>query len=129
MWTIIIVSIISWILLTLMRIGVHLFLANGLKIRHSNGHWIYLVPQIILIIAYSYVLVLVFNNFTANAYLALGVIWLFLVLSFEFVGTLVIQKKSMIELFEGWKIWKGHIWTLVLISHLAIPYLLKLLVK
>jgi hypothetical protein len=125
MWTLLIVSVVSWVILTLLRVAVHLLLANGLKIHLANGHWIYLVPQIILILVYSYVLIVVFTGFTANSFLALGVIWLVLVLCFEFVGVLAIQKKNLNELFEGWKIWKGHIWTLVLLSHLVVPYLIK----
>ncbi len=125
MWTLIIISIISWIVLTLLRIAIQSFLAYGLKIHLSNGHWVYLVPQIALIIVYSYILVVVFNGFTENYFLILGIIWLVLVLSFEFIGVLVIQKKSLSELFEGWKIWKGNIWILVLLSHLTIPYLIK----
>jgi hypothetical protein len=125
MWIIIIVAIISWIILTLLRIAIHSFLFYGLKISLSNGHWIYLIPQIILIVVYSYAVVLTFRSFDRNAFLALGIVWLVLVLSFEFIGVLVIQKKSLSELFEGWKIWKGNIWTLVLLSHLIIPYLMK----
>jgi hypothetical protein len=123
--TLIIVSITSWVVLTLLRIAVHSFLARGLRIQLANGHWIYLVPQIVLIAFYSYILIVMFKGFTANSFLALGVIWLVLVLSFEFIGVLVIQKKTLSELFEGWKIWKGHIWTLVLLSHLIIPFLVK----
>jgi hypothetical protein len=129
MWTIIIVSIISWIILTLLRIAVHSFLANGLKIKHSNGHWVYLVPQIILVLVYSYILILIFKNFNDISFLALGIIWLLLLLSFEFIGNLVIQKKSLGELFEGWKIWKGNIWILVLLSHLFIPYILEKIIR
>lgn len=125
MWTIVVVSVVSWVVLTLLRVAVHFSLANGLKIRRANGHWIYLVPQILLILVYSYLLVVMFSTFTANSFLTLGVIWLGLVLCFEFVGVLVFQKKSLNELFEGWKIWKGHIWTLVLLSHLAVPYIVK----
>ncbi len=129
MWIIIIVSIISWIILTLLRIAVHSFLAYGLKINLSNGHWIYLVPQIILIIIYSYILVIIFRSFDINSFLVLGIIWLVLLLNFEFIGVLVIQKKSLSELFEGWKIWRGNIWTLVLLSHLITPYIIKKIIK
>jgi hypothetical protein len=125
MWSLIIVAVASWVVLTLLRVALHTFLANGLKIHLANGHWIYLIPQIVLVLVYSYVLIAVFTGFTANSFLVLGVIWLVLLLCFEFVGVLVIQKKSLNELFEGWKIWKGHIWTLVLLSHLAVPYLIK----
>jgi hypothetical protein len=68
---------------------------------------------------------MIFRSFDPNAFLILGIIWLVLVLIFEFIGSLVIQKKSLDELFEGWKIWRGNIWTLVLLSHLSVPYILK----
>jgi hypothetical protein len=129
MWIIIIVSVISWIVLTSLRVAVQSFLSYGLKIKRSNGHWIYLVPQIILIIIYAYILVITFKGFDEKSFLILGIIWLILVLSFEFIGVLVIQKKSLDELFEGWKIWKGNIWTLVLLSHLIIPYIMRGIVK
>ncbi len=129
MWLFIIVTIISWIILTLLRVGLHLTLANGFKIKLANGHWIYLIPQIILIIIYSYIIVILFHNFDAIYFFIMGLIWLVLVLCFEFIGTLIIQKKSLEELFEGWKIWKGHIWTLVLLSHLIIPFIIKEFLK
>jgi hypothetical protein len=125
MWMLFLVSVVSWIILTLLRVGIHLFLANGLSIKRANGHWLYLTPQIILITIYSYAVVAVFQGFDKESFLVLGAIWLVLVLCFEFIGVLVIQKKSLDELFEGWKIWKGHIWTLVLLSHLFMPYLIK----
>ncbi len=121
----IIVSISSWTILTLLRIAVHSFLIYGLKIYLSNGNWIFLIPQIILIFIYSYILVIIFKSYDKNSFLILGIIWLILLLSFEFIGVLIIQKKSLIELFEGWKIWKGNIWILVLFSHLAFPYIIK----
>ena len=125
MGKLILVSVISWTILTLLRVGVHLFLANGLGIKRANGHWLYLTPQIILIAVYSYILVLLLQSFDQEFFLVLGAIWLVLVLSFEFIGVLAIQKKSLEELFEGWKIWKGRIWTLVLLSHLFMPYIIK----
>jgi hypothetical protein len=119
------VSIISWIILTLLRVAVQSLLVYGVKVKPSNGNWIYLIPQIILIIFYSYAVIMIFRSFDPNAFLILGIIWLVLVLIFEFIGSLVIQKKSLDELFEGWKIWRGNIWTLVLLSHLSVPYILK----
>jgi hypothetical protein len=95
----ILVSIVSWTILTLLRVGVHLFLANGLGIKRANGHWLYLTPQIILITIYSYAVVTVFQGFDKESLLVLGAIWLVLVLCFEFIGVLVIQKKSFDELF------------------------------
>ncbi len=129
MCKLIVVSIISWIILTFLRIAVYSFLVYGLKINLSKGHWIYLIPQIILIIIYSYILVIIFKNFDKYFFLILGIIWLILVLSFEFIGVLVILRKSLIELFEGWKIWKGNIWVLVLFSHLTVPYIIKKIFK
>jgi hypothetical protein len=129
MGMLILVSVVSWIILTLLRVGVHLFLANGLGIERANGHWLYLTPQIILITIYSYAIVAIFRGFDKESLLVLGAIWLVLVLCFEFIGILVIQKKSLDELFEGWKIWKGHIWTLVLLSHLFMPYIIKHIAK
>jgi hypothetical protein len=125
MISIIMVSIISWIILTLLRVAVQSLLVYGVKVKPSNGNWIYLIPQIILIIFYSYAVIMIFRSFDPNAFLILGIIWLVLVLIFEFIGSLVIQKKSLDELFEGWKIWRGNIWTLVLLSHLSVPYILK----
>jgi hypothetical protein len=71
----------------------------------------------------------VYDGFSGGSFLALGVIWLALVLSFEFIGVLVIQKKRLDDLFEGWKIGKGHIWTLVLLAHLAAPYAIKSMIR
>jgi hypothetical protein len=65
------------------------------------------------------------DEFTPARFLALGAIWLLLVLCFEFIGVLVIQKNSLAELFEGWKIWEGRIWILVLSSPLLAPYFVK----
>ena len=129
MWMLVLISVASWIILTLLRVGIHLFLSNGLSIKRANGHWLYLIPQIILITVYSYILVLLFQNFDKYSFFVLGVIWLVLLLCFEFIGVLIIQKKSLDELFEGWKIWKGHIWTLVLLSHLFMPYVIKLMAE
>jgi hypothetical protein len=70
---------------------------------------------------YSYLVVILFPGFTIGDFLIM-------VLSFEFIGVLIIQKKSLGDLFEGWKIWKGHIWTIVLFFHLMGPYLVKLVI-
>jgi hypothetical protein len=102
MLVLIIVSIISWIILTLLRVILHTLLASGLKIKLPTSHWIYLLPQIILITIYSYLLVLMFRSYSENSFIILGIIWLILLLCFEFIGVLVIQKKSLVELFEGW---------------------------
>ena len=127
MGLLIVVSVASWIVLTVLRVLVHVFLSKGLGTRRANGHWLYLLPQIVLILLYSLLVVVLFPGFSSRNFLIMGAIWLALVLAFEFVGSLAIQKKSLGELFEGWKIWKGHIWTIVLAFHLTGPYLAKLL--
>lgn len=122
------IAFLSWIILTGLRV---LVFFGWRKIVGSNwprGHWMLLAPQVLLVFFFSWLMVAVLPNHDPNFWLYTGMCWLFFTLAFEFIGVLVFEKGGLALLFEGWKIWKGNIWVLVLLSHLFAPYLIDFII-
>jgi hypothetical protein len=120
---------LSWLVLTGLRVGVFFAWSKIVGQNWPRGHWVLLVPQIVLIFIYSFVLLKIFPSNGPQYWLGIGACWLLFTLAFEFIGVLVFEKGTLALLFEGWKIWKGNIWTLVLLSHLLAPYLFTLVIN
>ena len=120
---------LSWLILTALRVGVFFAWSKVVGENWPRGHWVLLTPQIVLIFAFSFALLKIFPSSSHQYWLGIGACWLVLTLAFEFIGVLVFEKGTLALLFEGWKIWKGNIWTLVLLSHLFAPYLLSLIIN
>ena len=118
----------SWLILTALRSLIFFAWLPIVGRNWPRGHWVLLVPQIVLIFAYSYGFLRIFPLKSSQEWLYIGIYWLALTLAFEFIGVLVFEKGTLELLFEGWKIWKGNIWVLVLLSHLLAPYILYKLI-
>jgi hypothetical protein len=121
------IAFISWIILTSLRILVHFLWTKIIGNKWPRGYWVLLVPQIVFIFIFSYLLITILPLQNAVHWLYIGVLWLIYTLAFEFIGVLVFEKGGLTLLFEGWKIWKGNIWVLVLLSHLFAPYLISII--
>lgn len=119
------IAFLSWIILTALRILVHIFWTKIIGGNWPRGYWVLLVPQILLIFIFSFLFIIIFPLQHILDWFYIGICWIIYTLVFEFVGVLVFGKDSLSLLFEGWKIWKGNIWVLVLLSHLFAPYLIS----
>ena len=117
---------LSWLILTALRALIFFAWLPIVGRNWPRGHWVVLAPQIVLIFAISYGLLKIFPLKTSAYWLDMGIYWLILTLAFEFIGVLVFEKGTLALLFEGWKIWKGNIWVLVLLSCLLAPYILSI---
>ena len=116
---------LSWLILTALRALIFFAWMQIVGRNWPRGHWVLLTPQIVLIFAFSYGLLRIFPVKGSTYWLEMGIYWLFLTLAFEFIGVLVFEKGTLALLFEGWKIWKGNIWVLVLLSCLLAPFILS----
>ena len=47
-----------------------------------------------------------------------GILWLVSALVFEWGGSLLIQRRPVDEILEGWQVWKGFMWPYVLATYL-----------
>jgi hypothetical protein len=121
------IALFSWIILTSLRILVHFLWTKIIGNKWPRGYWVLLVPQIVFIFIFSFLLITILPLQNAVHWLYIGVLWLIYTLAFEFIGVLVFEKGGLTLLFEGWKIWKGNIWVLVLLSHLFAPYLISII--
>jgi hypothetical protein len=119
----------SWLLLTAVRVLTFFIWQRIVGRNWPRGHWVLLAPQIVLIFAYSYGLLKIFPLNDPQYWLDIGIYWLALTLAFEFIGGLGFEKGNLALLFEGWKIWKGNIWVLVLLSHLLAPFILRIIIS
>ena len=119
---------LSWLLLTALRVGVFFGWSRIVGRKWPRGHWVLLLPQIALVFAFSLAFLDLYPWIGSPVWLQIGIDWLVFTLAFEFVGVLVFEKGDLAFLFEGWKIWKGNIWVLVLLSHLLAPYALSLVI-
>lgn len=117
----------SWVVLTASRVLVFILWTKLVSSDWPRGHWVLLAPQVIWIFIFSFLFIRVVPSQDAQYWLYIGTCWLIYTLVFEFVGVLVFEKGSLSLLFEGWKLWKGNIWVLVLLSHLFAPYLVSIL--
>lgn len=121
------IALLSWIVLTTLRALVFVLWNKVIGRDWPRGYWVVLAPQIVLVFLFSWLFVGAYYLPSANDWLFLGACWLVYTLIFEFVGVLVFEKGGLALLFQGWKLWKGNIWVLVLLSHLFAPYLFGLL--
>jgi hypothetical protein len=115
----------SWLILTALRVIIYFAWLPIVGRNWPRGYWVLLAPQIVLIFAYSYGLMKIFPLKDSQYWLSIGIYWLALTLAFEFIGVLGFEKGNLKLLFEGWKIWKGNIWVLVLLSYFLAPYVLS----
>ena len=118
----------SWLILTILRALIFYIWLLIVGRNWPRGYWVLLAPQIVLIFAYSYGLLKTFPLKSSQDWLFIGIYWLALTLAFEFIGVLGFEKGNLALLFEGWKIWKGNIWVLVLLSYFLAPFLLSQLI-
>jgi hypothetical protein len=116
---------LSWLILTALRVLVYFSWLPIVGRNWPRGYWVLLAPQIVLIFAYSYCFLKFFPLKDSLYWLHIGIYWLTLTLVFEFIGVLGFEKGNLKLLFEGWKIWKGNIWVLVLLSYFLAPYVLN----
>jgi len=119
---------LTWLILTALRILILLLWMQIVGRNWPRGYWVLLAPQIVLIFAYSYGLLKIFPLKSSQEWLYMGIYWLALTLAFEFIGVLGFEKGNLALLFEGWKIWKGNIWVLVLLSCLLAPFILTIII-
>ena len=121
------IALFSWIILTSLRILVHFLWTKIIGNKWPRGYWVLLVPQIVFIFIFCFLLITILPLQNAVHWLYIGVLWLIYTLAFEFIGVLVFETGGLTLLFEGWKIWKGNIWVLVMLSHLFAPYLISII--
>jgi hypothetical protein len=123
------IAFLSWIILTVLRVSIHLLWTKIVGRNWPRGYWVLLAPQIVLIFIFSFFFITFLPLEDAIYWLYIGICWPIYTLAFEFIGVLVFEKGGLSLLFEGWKIRKGNIWVLVLLSHLFAPYVVNGLIN
>ena len=115
----------SWLIITVLRVLIFLIWLQIVGRNWPRGYWVLLAPQVIMVFAGSYCLLKIFPLKSSQEWLTTGIYWMVLTLAFEFIGGLGFEKSTLAHLFEGWKIWKGNIWVLVLLSYLLAPFIIS----
>ena len=84
-----------------------------------TAHEIGMTTRIVYIFGFAYLLQRFNPDHSPLDLVHVGVLWLALTLIFEWAGSLLIQRRPVDEILEGWQIWKGYMWPYVLAAYLS----------
>lgn len=90
-----------------------------------RAHRLGMTTRIGYIFVFAYLLDYFAALTTVGDYLLAGAYWLLMVLAFEWVGSVIIQRPVR-EILEGWHIERGYMWPYVLLTYLLSPMIVGL---
>ncbi len=92
------------------------------RVGKLHAHQIAMGTRIVYVIVLAYVLVRFIGSYTRRTLVYAGLFWAGLWLSFEWAGSLLIQR-PVTEILVGWHIEHGYMWPYVLLTYLLSPLL------
>jgi len=93
------------------------------RLTELRAHQIGMMTRIIYIFAFAYALDHFGKIKTINEFLLAGVLWVFLIEIFEWIGSYLLGR-SVKEILMGWHIEKGYMWPFVLLAYLVSPIIM-----
>lgn len=92
-----------------------------------KAHQIGMVTRILYIPFFAYALIYFANLSTISEFLLAGLYWLLMILAFEWIGSIVFQRRPIKEILEGWHIEEGFMWPYVLLTYFLSPLIIGIL--
>jgi hypothetical protein len=103
--------------------GVNYFLLMKLVyeplVGELTAHEIGMTTRIVYIFGFAYLLQRFNPDHSPTDLVHAGVLWLALTLVFEWAGSLLIQRRPVDEILQGWHVWEGYMWPYVLAAYLS----------
>ena len=84
-----------------------------------TAHQIGMTTRIVYIFGFAYLLQRFNPDHSPRDLVHAGVLWLTLTLVFEWAGSLLIQRRPVDEILQGWHVWEGYMWPYVLAAYLS----------
>jgi len=84
------------------------------------AHQIGMSTRIVINLVFAYLLLLHAEEYNTKDLIDVGILWLILILIFEWGGSLAMGR-SVREILIGWNIYAGYMWPYVLLSYLLAP--------
>ena len=91
-----------------------------------KAHQIGMITRMIYILGFAYALDYFGKLTKPSEYLLAGLLWMLLVLAFEWGGSFILGRPIK-EILIGWHINKGYMWPYVLLTYLLSPLFIGLL--
>jgi hypothetical protein len=101
----------------------YFFLMNRVyqpKYGDLRAHQIGMATRMVYICVFAYFLDRFGGLNTISEYLLAGLLWVLLVLAFEWVGSLLLRRPIK-EILVGWHVENGYMWPYVLLTYLLSP--------
>lgn len=106
--------------------GLNYFLLMGLLWKPLFGelrsHEIGMSTRIVYIYGLAYLLLRFNPGYTKRDLAHAGGLWLGSALVFEWLGSLLIQRRPVDEILIGWRVWDGYMWPYVLVAYASANY-------
>jgi hypothetical protein len=116
-------SIRAWLMQILVA-GLNFFVLMNLIYEPLWGelvaHQIGMSTRIVINLVFAYLLLLHAEEYNTKDLIDVGILWLILILIFEWGGSLAMGR-SVREILIGWNIYAGYMWPYVLLSYLLAP--------
>jgi hypothetical protein len=113
--------------------GVNYFLLMKLVyeplVGELTAHEIGMSTRIVYIFGFAYLLQRYNPKHEARDLVHVGFLWLPLALLFEWGGSLVILRRPVDEILQGWQVWKGYMWPYVLATYLSANVIVGLVLQ
>jgi hypothetical protein len=84
-----------------------------------TAHEIGMTTRIVYIFGFAYLLQRFNPDHSPRDLVHVGVLWLALTLAFEWGGSLLIQRRPVDEILQGWHVWEGYMWPFVLAAYFS----------
>ena len=84
-----------------------------------TAHEIGMTTRMVYIFGFAYLLQRYGPEHQRRDLVHVGVLWLTLTLAFEWGGSLLIQRRPVDEILQGWHVWEGYMWPYVLAAYLS----------
>jgi hypothetical protein len=91
-----------------------------------KAHQIGMITRMVYILCFAYALVYFGKLTKPSEYLLAGLLWVLLVLAFEWGGSFILRRPIK-EILIGWHINKGYMWPYVLLTYFLSPMVVGLL--
>ena len=107
--------------------GLNFFILIGLiwdpLFGELTSHQIGMTTRIAYIFGLSYLFLRSNPSYTKRDLVHAGMLWLSCTLAFEWLGSTLIQGRSVDDILTGWHVWEGYMWPCVLVAYTSANYI------
>jgi hypothetical protein len=82
------------------------------------AHQVGMTTRITCIFFFAYLLLRYADHYTLVDTMQVGLLWLVLALTFEWAGSILLLRRPVDEILQGWHIEHGYMWPCVLLAYL-----------